>query len=92
VTGREWPGQLIRLDRFRAQHPGAVIKRDDGFGYWQAWMPAGNGGTVITRYGLKDLLDKLDELLGPEPGHGGADAGPPACGTAPGADHRERRR
>lgn len=92
MNGLEWPGQLIRLDRFRAQYPGVVIKRDDGFGYWQAWLPVSNGGTVVTRYELKDLLDKLDELLGPEPSDGGVRPASPARDAAPGTDHQEHRR
>jgi hypothetical protein len=66
MTWHELPRQLWRLDRFRTLNPAVVIKRDDSFGFWQAWIPAGNGGTVITRYVLKDLLDKLDELHAPD--------------------------
>jgi hypothetical protein len=55
-------GQLIRLARFRQAHP-EVIVRDGGFGTVQAWIPVPDGGTVITRYVLRELLDKLDELL-----------------------------
>jgi hypothetical protein len=65
MTGAEWPEQLRRLDRFRALHPAVVIDRSDGFGFWQAWIPEGSGGTVITRYVLHDLLNKLDELHAP---------------------------
>ncbi len=62
MSGRERPEQLQRLGRFRAQYPGVVINRVGGFDFWQAWIPEGNGGTVITRYVLQDLLDTLDEL------------------------------
>jgi hypothetical protein len=55
-------GQLIRLARFRQAHP-EVIVGDGGFGTVQAWIPVSDGGTVITRYVLRELLDKLDELL-----------------------------
>lgn len=55
-------GQLIRLARFRQAHP-EVIVGDGGFGTIQAWIPVPDGGTVITRYVLRELLDKLDELL-----------------------------
>ena len=62
VRGLEPLGQLCRLDRFRARNPSVVINRDRGFGFWQAWIPVSNGGTVITRYVLQDLLDYLDDL------------------------------
>ena len=65
MSGLERPEQLRRLDRFRAQYPGVVINRVGGFDFWQAWIPEGNGGTVITRYVLQDLLDALDELHPP---------------------------
>ena len=54
--------QLIRLARFRAAHP-EVIVGDGGFGTIQARIPESNGEAVITRYILKELLDKLEELL-----------------------------
>ena len=62
MSGLEQPEQLRRLGRFRAQHPRVVINRVGGFDFWQAWIPEGTGGTVITRYVLADLLDKLDEI------------------------------
>jgi hypothetical protein len=40
-----------------------VIVGDGGFGTLQARIPEPNGETVITRYILKELLDKLGELL-----------------------------
>ena len=33
-----------------------------GDGWWQARIPDGSGETVITRYTLRHLLNKLDEL------------------------------
>jgi hypothetical protein len=66
MTGAERPGLLQRLDQFRALHPVVVIGRVEGFGFWQAWIPEGTGGTVITRYLLQDLLDKLDDLHAPD--------------------------
>ena len=60
MSGLEPLGQLWRLDQFRARNPGVVIKRDADCGFWQAWIPASNGGTVITRYVLRDLLDELE--------------------------------
>ena len=54
--------QVIRLARFRAAHP-EVIVGDGGFGTMQARIPEPDGETVITRYTLRELLDKLGELL-----------------------------
>jgi len=50
-----------RLLEYRKQHPDVTIELD---GFWRAVIPAENGETVICRYELRDLLDKLDELLG----------------------------
>ena len=70
MKGLEPLGQLFRLNQFRARNPSVVINRDAGFGFWQAWIPESNGGTVITRYPLQDLLDKLDEVLSPDSSRG----------------------
>jgi hypothetical protein len=53
--------QVVRLARFRAAHPDVIVG-DGGFGTVQARIPELNGETVITRYTLRELLDKLDEL------------------------------
>ena len=53
--------QVIRLARFRSAHPDVIVG-DGGFGTLQARIPEPSGETVITRYTLKELLDKLDEL------------------------------
>jgi hypothetical protein len=54
--------QVVRLARFREAHPQVIIG-DGGFGTVQARVPAPNGETVITRYTLRELLDKLGELM-----------------------------
>jgi hypothetical protein len=54
--------KLQRLSRFRQDHPGVTIGA--GNGWWQARIPEPNGEIVTTRYTLRALLDKLDELLG----------------------------
>ena len=64
------PGQVPRLARFREQHPDVIIG-DGGFGTWQALIPEETGETVTTRYTLRELLDKLDELT---TGRGGGPA------------------
>ena len=56
------PDQVLRLRRFRASHP-EVIVGDAGFGAVQARIPEANGETVTVRYTLRELLDRLDELL-----------------------------
>ena len=56
----EWD-QLPRLGQFRQRHPRVVIGA--GEGWWQARIPKPNGEIVTTRYTLRALLDKLDELL-----------------------------
>jgi hypothetical protein len=53
--------QVARLARFRTAHPDVIVG-DGGFGTVQARIPEPNGETVITRYTLRELLDKLDEL------------------------------
>lgn len=68
------PDQLARLDAFRAAHPGVRIypvHRD----VWQADISEPDGQTVITRYALRELLDRLcelDEQASGEPGVLGA--------------------
>jgi hypothetical protein len=52
------PDQVVRLSRFRAAHPEVIIG-DGGFGTMQARIPEPTGETVITRYTLRELLDKL---------------------------------
>lgn len=89
MRGLEPLGQLFRLNQFRARNPSVVINRDSGFGFWQAWIPVSNGGTVITRYLLQDLLDKLDEVLSPDRSRDNADRSK-ARNAAPG--HQEYRR
>jgi hypothetical protein len=53
--------QIPRKAAFRAAHPRVEIR--EGAGYWQARIPEENGEMVITRYTLRELLDKLDQLL-----------------------------
>ncbi len=73
----EWPEQLRRLDLFRARYPAVVIDRVDGFGFWQAWIPERNGGTVITRYHLQDLLSELDDRHAPPTAEDASPGRPP---------------
>ena len=56
----------MRLCRFRRDHPSVTIGAGDG--WWQARVPEPDGERVTTRYTLRALLDKLDEMLGLNPG------------------------
>lgn len=60
---REEPDQVLRLQTFRAAHPELIIG-DGGFGVLQARIPEPHGERIISRYTLRELLDKLDELAG----------------------------
>jgi hypothetical protein len=57
--------QVRRLHQFRRDHDGVVINA--GPGWWQARIPEPAGEQVITRYTLRELLDKLDQLTTPSP-------------------------
>ncbi len=54
--------QVRRLQQFRAAHPAVVIGPAE-FGTWQAIIPAPDGEQVTSRYTLRELLDRLGELL-----------------------------
>lgn len=54
--------QVPRLARYRELHPRVEIR--EGLGYWQARIPEPNGESILTRYTLAELLDKLQR---PEP-------------------------
>jgi len=56
------PDQVLRLSQYRRDHPGVTIRA--GLGFWQAQIPQHNGEMIITRYQLRELLDKLDALTG----------------------------
>ena len=55
------PDEVPRLIEFRRLHPEVDIVLA---GLWRAVIPAPNGETVVCRYQLKALLDKLEEILG----------------------------
>jgi len=66
------PDQVLRLARFRQEHPGVIIG-EGGFGTWQARIPEANGETVTTRHTLRELLDRLDKLTAARDGQSGGD-------------------
>jgi hypothetical protein len=55
------PDQVLRLETFRASHPGVRVGITD-YGHWQAIIPEENGETTTIRYTLAELLDRLAEL------------------------------
>jgi hypothetical protein len=57
------PDQVMRLARFRAEHPSVIIGAGE-FGTWQARIPEASGEIIIVRHRLAEVLDKLDELTG----------------------------
>jgi hypothetical protein len=56
----------MRLLHYQEDHPEVIF--GGGAGYRQARIPEPNGETVVTRYTLRELLDKLDEVTGPGAG------------------------
>ena len=60
----EYVDQVPRKLAYEAAHPDVqVIYRGP---FWQAIIPEVDGETVITRYDLKALLDKLESLDAPQ--------------------------
>ena len=58
-------GDDLRLQAFRARYPGVVI-RPGQFGTWEALAPELIGEGVVVRHTLRELLDKMDEMLAPD--------------------------
>lgn len=56
--------QVPRLTAFKAANPHVVVGTLSHGGPWQARIPEDGGETVVTRYLLKDLLDRLAGLVG----------------------------
>jgi hypothetical protein len=56
----EYIDQVPRRAAYEATHPDVTITFHGH--HWQAVIPEPRGEMVITRYTLKVLLDKLDEL------------------------------
>jgi hypothetical protein len=55
---------LIRLEQFQRAHPGIEIQ--SGLRFWQAIVPEDSGSTIITRYTLTVLLDRLAAVMNGE--------------------------
>ena len=60
------PDQVLRLQEFRARYPEVIIGQGE-FGTWQARIPHPSGETITIRYTLRELLDRLGELLAESP-------------------------
>ncbi len=56
----EYVDQVPRREAYEAAHPDVKITYHGG--WWQAVMPEDAGETVISRYELRGLLDKLETL------------------------------
>jgi len=55
--------QVLRLHAFRARYPQIVVGKLGLGGAWQGLVPRESGEIVITRYDLRELLDKLIDIL-----------------------------
>jgi len=58
--GSGYTDQVPRRQAYEAGHPGVEITYRGP--YWKAVVPEEAGETVIVRYDLKGLLDKLEAL------------------------------
>ena len=56
----DYADQVPRREAYEKVHPDVKITYHGG--WWQAVIPEQAGETVITRYELKTLLDKLESL------------------------------
>jgi len=54
--------QQHRLAVFRREHPDVIIG-PLGFDAWQARVREPDGETTVSRHALRDLLDRLDEMV-----------------------------
>lgn len=61
------PHEVFRLQQFRAAHPGVIVGKGE-FDTWQARIPHPTGETVTIRHTLRELLDRLAELLAEDNG------------------------
>jgi hypothetical protein len=68
------PDQVLRLRQFRDDHPDVTILPGQ-FRTWEARVLEPDGETTIVRYTLRELLDRLGELLGGEAGDAPQDGG-----------------
>jgi hypothetical protein len=55
--------QVVRLERFRAAHPEVKVECLHPT-RWRAVVPLDGGEQVLTRTGLREVLDALDRQVG----------------------------
>jgi hypothetical protein len=58
----EEPDQIMRLHRFHLKHPDVLVQPGQ-FATWEARITEADGETTIVRYTLRELLDRLGEIL-----------------------------
>ena len=56
----EYVDQVPRREAFQVAHPEVEIIYHGP--HWEAVIPSPDGQTVVTRYQLKQLLDRLEQL------------------------------
>jgi hypothetical protein len=72
------PDQVFRLQELCRAHPDVIVGKGE-FGTWQARIPHPSGEMVTIRYTLRELLDRLYELIAErdgEPGRRPSDGSP----------------
>lgn len=53
---------VVRRQRYEAEHPGAEIRYHRDHHFWQAIIPEGNGEIVLTVHGSRGLGELMDRL------------------------------
>ena len=56
------PDQIMRLQQFRADHPDVLVQPGE-FAVWEARITEPDGETTIVRHTLRELLDRLGEVV-----------------------------
>jgi hypothetical protein len=64
------PDQVPRLQELRAAHPEVIVGKGE-FGTWEARIPHASGEMVTIRYTLRELLDRVCELIAERHGEPG---------------------
>jgi hypothetical protein len=59
-----WRDETSRRETFTLAHPEVRITPGTEYQWWQAVIPAQDGGEVLTGFDLGDLLDELEARYG----------------------------